>query len=348
MAFHINVQPSGREFEVLEGETILEAGIRQSINLPYGCKDGACGSCKCKAVSGSVAHKPYQDKAMSEQELADGYILTCRATPQSDLVLESRQVTHADAFPARKMPCRVTQLNKLSHDVMEVTLQLPAKAPFQFHAGQYIDFILADGQRRSYSIATAPFTLNPDTPSVQLHIRHLPGGKFTDHVFGSMKEKEILRMEGPFGSFYIHDTSTGPIVFLASGTGFAPIKAMLEQMAETGLTRPISLYWGANRPADLYMHQWMQDFAAKHPQVSYIPVISNAQPEDTWDGLRGLALDVMLQQHPNMADYQLYACGAPAMVHAAQEKAIGQNQLPSDAFFADAFTSLKDKANTPA
>lgn len=344
MAYHVNVQPSGREFEVLDSETILEAGIRQGITLPYGCKDGACGSCKCKKISGSVEHKEYQPQALSDADLANNYILTCRAVPSSDLVLESRQVTAAGAFPVRKMPARVMQLDRVSDTVMQITLQLPANAPLQFHAGQYIDFLLADGQRRSYSMATAPYQVDPIKPQVHLHIRHMLGGKFTDHVFGTMKEKEILRIEGPFGSFFMRDNSAGPVLFLASGTGFAPIKAMLEQLAQEGCQRPITLYWGANRPGDIYMHQWMLDWAASHNNVTYVPVISDALPEDQWTGLRGLALDVMLQQHPNMQGYQLYACGAPGMVHAAQERAVRDNQLDADNFFADAFTSLKDKA----
>ncbi len=348
MAHQVNVQPSGRQFEVLEGETVLEAGIRQGIGLPYGCKDGACGSCKCKKLSGSVEHKPYQASALSEEELASGFVLTCRAMPGSDLVLESRQVTSEGAFPVRKMPVRVIHLEQLSRDVMEITLQLPANAPIQFHAGQYVDFLLADGQRRSYSMATAPYQVEAERPQVKLHVRHMPGGKFTDHVFSAMKEKEILRVEGPFGSFFLRGDSAGPILFLASGTGFAPIKAMLEQLVHDGVQRPVRLYWGAYRPADIYMHQWMLDFAAAHPQIQYIPVISDAQPGDQWDGLRGLALDVLLQQNPDMTGCHLYACGAPAMVHAAHQRAVHDNGLPDEAFFADAFTSLKDKNAAPA
>ncbi len=343
MGYQVNVQPSGRQFEVLDGETVLEAGIRQGIGLPYGCKDGACGSCKCRKISGSVEHKPYQPSALSEDEAAQGFVLTCRAVPGSDLVLESRQVTSEGAYPVRKMPVRVMGMEQLSSDVMRLTLQLPANAPMQFHAGQYLDFLLADGQRRSYSMATAPHQVDPNKPQVELHVRHMPGGKFTDHVFSAMKEKEILRVEGPFGSFFLRDNSAGPVLFLASGTGFAPIKAILEHMTHTGNQRKVFLYWGARRPVDIYMHQWMLDYCAAHPNVSYVPVVSDALPEDVWEGKRGLALDQMLQDHPDMSSYQLYACGVPAMVHAAHAQCVGKAQLPEDSFFADAFTSLKDK-----
>jgi CDP-4-dehydro-6-deoxyglucose reductase len=238
MSFQISVQPSGRQFEVQAGETILAAGIRQGIGLPYGCKDGACGSCKCKKISGTVTHGAHQSKALSADEEAAGMVLTCCAQVDSDVVLESRQVTEAGAFVVRKFPVRVISLEKKSDDVMVVQLQLPANDSFQYHAGQYVEFLLRDGARRSYSMANAPAS------TMELHIRHMPGGKFTDHVFGAMKEKEILRIEGPFGSFYLREESTKPIVFLASGTGFAPIKAIIEHMKLKNIQRPAVLYWG--------------------------------------------------------------------------------------------------------
>ena len=228
-AFQITVQPSGRQFAAAESETILAAAIHAGVGLPYGCKDGACGSCKCKKLSGEVTHDTYSDKALSPQELADGFVLTCRATAHTDVVLESRQVTDLDAFPIKKMPVRVSALEKLSHDVMRVQLQLPAHTVFQYFAGQYIEFTLRDGSRRAYSIATPPH-LQTTAPGLELHIRHMPGGLFTDHVFDGLKEKEILRIEGPFGSFFLREDSDKPMVFLASGTGFAPIKGLLTHM----------------------------------------------------------------------------------------------------------------------
>ena len=242
-AFQISVAPSGRSFQSQGDETILAAAIRSGVGLPYGCKDGACGSCKCKKLSGSVAHANHQAKALSADEEAAGFVLTCCARPLSDVVLESRQVTDESAYPIKKMPVRVSTLEKKSHDVMQVRLQLPAADTFRYHAGQYIEFILRDGARRAYSMANAPHT-QTTAAGVELHIRHLPGGKFTDHVFGAMKEKEILRVEGPFGSFFLREDSDKPIVLLASGTGFAPIKALLEHMQFKGITRPTTLYWG--------------------------------------------------------------------------------------------------------
>jgi CDP-4-dehydro-6-deoxyglucose reductase len=243
MSFQITVEPSGRTFSADNSETLLAAGIRQGIGLPYGCKDGACGSCKCKKISGTVIHGEHQAKALSAEEEAAGLILTCCSKAQSDLILESRQVTEAGSFPIKKMPVRVVSLEKKSHDVMSVIMQLPATDVMKFHAGQYVEFLLRDGARRSYSMANAPHTLDPVAPKVELHIRHMPGGKFTDVVFSTMKEKDILRIEGPYGSFYLREESNAPMILLASGTGFAPIKALIEHMQHQNITRPATLYW---------------------------------------------------------------------------------------------------------
>ena len=340
--FQITVEPSGRQFSASGQETILAAAIHAGVGLPYGCKDGACGSCKCKKLSGEVTHEAYSENALSEAELAAGLILTCRATATSDVVLESRQVTGANAFPIKKMPVRVNALEKLSHDVMRVQLQLPAHTAFQFHAGQYLEFILRDGSRRAYSMATPPHVA-ANTPAIELHIRHMPGGKFTDHVFGAMKEKEILRAEGPFGSFFLREDSDKPMVFLASGTGFAPIKALLEHMQHKVMTRPVSLYWGGRRPEDLYMDAWLKELSTSMPNLSYVPVISDALPEDHWSGRTGYVHQAALDDFADLSGHEVYACGAPVVVDAARSSYTSQRGLPEECFFADAFTSEADK-----
>ena len=342
--FHITVEPSGRHFTAHGDETILAAGIRQGIGLPYGCKDGACGSCKCKKLSGKVTLGLHQSKALSADDELAGFILTCCARAESDVVLESRQVTEAGAHPIRKMPVRVLALSKMSHDVMMLRLQLPAGEPLQFHAGQYIEFILRDGTRRSYSMANAPHTLLEPGVGIELHIRHLPGGKFTDHVFGAMKEKEILRVEGPYGSFFLREESDKPLVFLASGTGFAPIKAVLEHMKLKGIERPVSLYWGGRRPEDLYMDDWLRAHLAEMPNLRYVPVVSNAVPEDNWQGRTGFVHLAVMEDFDDLSGHQVYACGAPVVVDSAKRDYVAQRGLPEDDFFADAFTTEADKA----
>ncbi len=347
MTHTITVEPSGRCFEAEPDEPMLTAGIRQGIGLPYGCKNGACGSCKCRKLSGTVVHGPHQDKALSAEEEAQGYVLTCCGVAHSDVVLESRQVTHAGAFPIKKMPARVAQLERLSHDVMRMRLQLPANDIIQYHAGQYVEFLLADGARRSYSMANAPHTLVENgAPVIELHLRHMPGGRFTDHVFGAMKEKEIMRIEGPYGSFHLQGESPKPIVLLASGTGFAPIKAILEHMQFMGITRDTVLYWGGRRPHDLYMDAWVRERCAEMPHLRYVPVVSDALPEDGWSGRSGFVHLAVLQDLPDLSGHQVYACGTPIMVESARQDFVEKAGLPEHEFYADAFTSEADKLPT--
>ena len=342
MTYTITVQPSGRSFEAEPAETMLAAGIRQGIGLPYGCKDGACGSCKCKKIEGTVVHGEHQAKALSPEEEAAGWVLTCCGVAQTPVVLESRQVTDESAYPVKKLPVRVAALEKVSHDVMRVRLQLPAADTFRYHAGQYIEFILRDGARRAYSMANAPHT-QEGAPCVELHIRHMPGGRFTDHVFATMIEKEILRVEGPFGSFFLREDSDKPIVLLASGTGFAPIKALLEHMRHKGITRPTALYWGGRRPGDLYMDAWVREQAAALPWLRYVPVVSDALPEDAWTGHTGFVHQAVLDDFADLSGHQVYACGAPIVVDSARAAYTAQRGLPPEEFYADAFTSEADK-----
>ena len=343
MSFNVNVLPSGRSFTADAGEPLLAAAIRQGIGLPYGCKDGACGSCKCKKLEGLVTHGAHQLKALSVDEEANGYILTCCGVAHSDVVLESRQVTDESAFPIRKMPARVASLVRASPDVMVIRLQLPASDTLKYHAGQYVEFLLRDGDRRAYSMANAPYT-QLETPGIEIHIRHTPGGKFTDHVFAAMKEKEILRIEGPYGSFFLREDSAKPIVLLASGTGFAPIKAIIEHMQFKRITRPAVLYWGGRRPADLYMHDWVLARLADMPNLRYVPVISNAAPEDNWSGRTGFVHQAVLEDFADLSGHQVYACGAPIVVESARDDYSAMAGLPAEEFFADAFTTEADKA----
>ena len=347
MPFTVTVQPSGRTFSVDRDEPILTAAIRQGVGLPYGCKDGACGSCKSRLLAGRVVHGAHQAKALSADEEAAGWILTCRGAAQTDIVVEARTVPGAGEFAVRKMPARVTSIERPAPDVAILQLQLPANDRLEYHAGQYIEFILRDGARRSYSMANAPHT-QIDRPGIELHLRHLPGGKFTDHVFTAMKEKDILRIEGPFGSFFLREASAKPMILLASGTGFAPIKAIVEQLQfrqaqSPGNERRVELYWGCRRRTDLYLHDWALQAAQSLPNLRYIPVLSEPAPEDGWSGRTGLVHQAVMLDHPNLMHHQVYACGAPVMVDAAQHDFVMKCGLPDDEFYADAFTSEADK-----
>jgi CDP-4-dehydro-6-deoxyglucose reductase len=342
MPFTVTLQPSGRSFQVERDEPVLQAAIRDGVGLPYGCKDGACGSCKSRLLEGRVTHGAHQLKALGVAEEQAGYILPCCAAPQTDLVIEARTVVGAGDFPPRKMPCRVTSIERPAPDVAIVRLQLPANEVFRYRAGQYIEFILRDGSRRSYSMANAPHT-QAVSPGIELHIRHMPGGKFTDHVFGAMQAKEILRLEGPFGSFFLREESEKPALLLASGTGFAPIKAIIEHLEFTASQRPAVLYWGCRSRADLYLHDWAKQAAARVTRLRYVPVLSEPRPEDGWAGRTGLVHQAVMADLPDLSGHQVYACGAPVMVDSARRDFVALCGLPADEFYADAFTSEADK-----
>jgi CDP-4-dehydro-6-deoxyglucose reductase len=340
MAHQVTVQPSGTAFPVPEGDTILAAALNAGFHLPYGCRNGACGSCKGKVVAGGIEHGKYQKSALSDDERAAGYALFCQARPLSDLVIESREVGAVKDLVVKKLPCRVQRLERVADDVMILDLKLPANERLQFLAGQYIEFILKDGARRSFSMANPPH----DDEFMQLHVRHVPGGAFTDHVFRTMKERDILRFEGPLGSFFLHE-SAKPIVFVASGTGFAPIKAVIESAFQQGLERPMTLYWGARRPKDLYLDALPRKWAGEHPQqFRYVPVISDALPEDQWTGRTGFVHRAVMADLPDLSAYQVYACGVPIMVDSARRDFTHECRLPIDEFFADSFTTQADLA----
>jgi CDP-4-dehydro-6-deoxyglucose reductase len=340
MTFQITVQPSGTQFACEADETVLSAAIRAGVGLSYGCKNGACGSCKGKVVGGTVTHKPHQARALSEQEKLQGMSLFCCALPEGDVVIEAREIGGSSDYPIRKMPTRVASITRAAPDVAIVTLQLPANEALAYRAGQYVEFLLKDGKRRAYSLACAPTLERP----LELHIRHLPGGLFTEHVFGAMKERDILRFEGPLGTFFLREESDKPIVLLASGTGFAPVKALVEHLMHLKSTRPVRLYWGGRRPQDLYMDELCQAWTTTLPDFTYVPVISDALPEDAWTGRSGYVHAAVMQDIPDLSGWQVYACGAPVMVDAARSEYVAQCGLPAEEFFADAFTTEADLA----
>lgn len=336
----VTVQPSGHQFHVEEGESVLTAALRQGVMLPYGCKNGACGSCKGKIVTGSVDYGHYHARVLTEAERAHGKALFCQAKPLGDLVIECRTIGAAKDIAVRLLPCRVQKFEKVADDVAIVHLRLPANERLQFLAGQYIDFLLKGGERRSFSMANPPHA----DEFIELHIRQVPGGSFTDHVFTKMKERDILRLEGPLGSFFLREESAKPIVFVASGTGFAPIKAIIESALHRNVLRPMVLYWGCRRPKDLYLNALPEKWAQEHPHFRYIPVISEGLPEDRWAGRTGFVHQAVLDNFADLAGHQVYACGVPVMVDAAKRDFIALRGLPEDEFYCDAFTTQADLA----
>ena len=331
MAFQITIQPSGHTCSAEAGTPILRAVLDAGLMLPYGCRNGACGACKGRLISGSVDYGCAEPGALSEQDRAEGLALFCCATPLTDLVIESRELQADSDIPVRTMPARVQKMERLAPDVMALSLKLPANERLLFLAGQYIEILLKDGRRRAFSLANAPH----DDELLQLHIRQVPDGLFTGQVFGVMKERDILRFEGPHGDFYLREGSDKPVILLAGGTGFAPIKAIVEHVLHQRLERSMTLYWGAREPAGLYLPVLPRRWAAEHQDFRYVPVVEAPDPD--WRGRRGLVHQAVLEDFPDLSDHQVYACGAPAMIAAARRDFVAHG-LPEEEFFADAFS----------
>ncbi|MDB5966639.1 MAG: ascD2, partial [Polaromonas sp.] len=297
-------------------------------------------TCRARLIEGKVDPGPVNPNYLSEADKAAGYVHLCCATPESDCVFEAEEMELG--LVAAQLPARVMKLEKLAPDVMQLVVGLPPNNPVQYRAGQYLDILLADGVRRSYSMATAPTT--EGVRQLELHVRHLPGGVFTDRVFSSLKVKELIRIETPQGFFYLDDTSPKPIVMLASGTGFAPIKAMVEYSLKRNMTRPIHIYWGGRKREDIYMDALAAGWTRDHAHIQYTPVLSDATEACAWQGRAGFVHKAVMEDIADLGAYQVYACGAPVMVEAARRDFTGQG-LPESQFFADAFVSEADKVH---
>lgn len=333
MPHTVTLQPSGHSYAVPDGTTLLQAALDAGLTLPYGCRDGACGACKAKIITGRVDHGKAQEDALPAVERAADQVLTCCATALSDLTLEVREVSGQNDIPVRAMPCRVEELRRVADDVMVMRLRLPSNERLQFLAGQYIEFLLPEGKRRAFSLANAPH----EDDVLELHLRRIPGGNFTEQVFTAMKVKDILRFEGPLGSFRLREESAKPMIMVAGGTGFAPIKGLVEHAIHNRIERPIAIYWGARNRAGLYLPELPAQWAAANANISYVPVLSDPAPEDAWTGRTGLVHEAVLEDFADLSAHQAYVCGAPVMVQAAQRDFIARG-LPADEFFADIFS----------
>ncbi len=331
MSFKVQIATTGQFFTVDDNDSVLDAALRQGLNLPHSCRSGNCGACKGRIVSGQVKYN--QDTpALSPQEKAAGLALFCRAMPETDLVIALREAkTMADVM-IKRVPCRVAKMELLAPDVMRLYLKLPATERLNFSAGQYVDFILHDGERRSFSIANAPH----DDAFLELHVRRVPGGAFAEHVFTQMKEKDVLRLEGPFGRFCLQQESARPMIFMAGGTGLAPIKGIIEHAFATAIQRDMRLYWGVRARVDLYLNDVISAWAAEHPNFSYVPVLMDPASNDDWRGRQGFVHNAIAEDVTHLGDYDIYASGPPVMVKAGRDIFIAQG-LPVERYFSDAF-----------
>ena len=337
MNYKIHIEPGGATFTADPDETILDAALREHVGLSYSCRNGLCGACKAHVLEGEVIYEDERPEALTESEEAEGMALLCQAHARSDCRIEAHVAEALAGIPIRKLPCRVTDTRQLAHDVMRLELKLPEGSNFKFLAGQYIDFLLKSGHRRSFSIASAPH----DGEHLELHVRHAKGGEFTDFVFEHLETKALLRMEGPLGSFYLREDSDRPIIFMAGGTGFAPIKGIIEHALHIGITRPMHLYWGVRSKRDLYMHELPTKWAAEHDNITYVPVLSDPQPEDNWQGRTGYVHEAIMADFDDLSGFDIYAGGPPQMVHAGFD-AFATKGLIEDHYFSDSFEYAKD------
>ena len=336
MSYTVTIQPSGHTFSIDADEPILEAALRQGFNLSYGCRNGACGSCKGKVLNGQV-HYNQEPLALDEDDRTDNMALFCQAMTDGDLTIEAHEIGAVKDIPVKTLPCKVSRLERLNHDVMLVELKLPTTERLQFLAGQYIDFLLPDGRRRSFSIASAPH----EDEIIALHIRHIEGGRFTSEVFDNLKLKSIMRIEGPLGSFFLREESDRPVIFMAGGTGFGPIKGIIDHALAANITRPMHIYWGVRAKEDLYMHDVAQAWAEQYEHITYTPVLSEPKEEDHWQGRTGYVHDAICEDFADLSNYEIYGSGPPAMIHAGTD-AFARQGMDLNYYFSDAFEFAKD------
>ncbi len=330
---HLAVRPDNRIVPARPGETILEAVLRENIKMPYDCRNGGCGQCKCTVLYGDVELGPYQASVLTDEERAAGKVLACIAVPKSDLEVEYEPIELPGGLRPKVWRAKVASMAKAADDVMIVQLAVEGDEPLLYYAGQYVNILLPDGAKRAFSFATAPGA----SPTIELQVRRVAGGRYTTHVFEQMKVGDTVEFEGPLGSFFLREDSAKPILFVAGATGFAPVKSMVEHAFATGLKRRMVLYWGTRSLRDMYARELCERWAKDHPDTfTFVPVLSEAKPEDHWTGRTGLVHEAILADFPTLAGHQVYACGSVAMVEAAHPAFRARGMDPNDCF-SDAF-----------
>ena len=336
MVYKITNTKSGSSFESNDDETVLDAGLRQSIVFPYSCRGGTCGTCKAKLINGEIIYNT-DTAALSDAEKESGTILLCQAKPQSDITIDATELAASANIEIKILPCRVSEMDKRAHDVMVIKLKLPASQQLDYLAGQYIDILLRDGRRRSFSMASRP----EPGQELELHIRHVPDGHFSSRVFDSMQVKDLLRFQGPFGTFFLREDSDRPVILMAGGTGLAPIKALLEQAFQTNSPRSFHLFWGVRQARDLYHHDELVKLAEQNENFAYTPVLSEPDDSEQWSGETGFVHNTIINHYKDMTAYEVYACGPPIMIDSGRA-AFTEAGMDADLLFYDSFEYAVD------
>ncbi len=320
----VRLIPSEIEFSVFETQTVLEAALSNNVNLEYSCSNGQCGQCRAELIGGSID----QDIKMMGVDLLPNQILTCCATPQNDLILKAQYFPELSGIERKTTPSKVDGVALVNKDVMRITLRLPPTANFKFLPGQYID-LNWNGNKRSYSIASSCVHEN----KVELHIKKVEGGLFSGFFFNDLKQNNLFRFYGPLGTFFLREGG-GPLIFLCTGTGFAPVKSMVESLIESGSTRRIYIYWGGRFLSDLYSDLpfiWSEQY----DNIQFIPVLSREEKLNT-NFKSGYVQQAVLEQHGNLEGFEVYACGSEQMIHDARQIML-LNGLKAKFFYSDAF-----------
>ncbi|MDH5484040.1 MAG: CDP-6-deoxy-delta-3,4-glucoseen reductase [Gammaproteobacteria bacterium] len=336
MAYKVTVKPSEHVFEVEPGETILAASMRQNIDLPYGCRSGACGSCEGYVLSGEVYYED-EPMALTDDLIKENKALFCMAMTRSDLVISIDEIDGLEGIQVKNLRCRVESKKRLNHDVIELKLKLAGDERLQYHAGQYIEFILDDGKRRAFSISNAPHK----DELLELQIRHVEGGVFTDFLFDEMPDKAMLRMEGPLGCFYLREDSNRPVILMGGGTGYGPLKAMIEHMAFVSFKQPVHLFMGARACRDLYMDEQVRGWMKKNKNLAFTPVLSEPLDEDHWQGETGYVHEAVCKTYADLSMFDIYMSGPPVMVNTALDAFLKQGAV-KERVFSDAFEYSAD------
>ncbi len=331
MKHHITILPSGHQFDVDDDESVLAAARRAGYALPYSCLSGLCGSCRARVIAGECRHGE-EARALSAEERARGDVLLCQAHPSTDLTIAVREVPSVADLPRRMLSLKIVAKDLLAPDVLRVRLKPPKGEPFRWLAGQYLDVLLPEGKRRAFSIANAP----EDAGLIELHVRKVPGGGFTQQLFEAYPIGSLLRVEGPLGTFVPREDSERAMIFMAGGTGFAPVKAIIEHFLHLGSARPIHLYWGARHEADLYLPELPAQWSARHPAFAYTAVLSEPDAEASTRFRRGTVHEVVLADFPQLVDFDVYMSGPPPMIEAARRAFIAA-ELPEDRLYYDSF-----------
>src|SRR5580704_7315844 len=329
--FEVRITPHGRVVRVKAEQSILDAALDAGLNLPHSCKSGHCSSCRARLLTGDIHYPHGTPLGLTVEEARAGQVLLCQARALSDLTVDVRLVAAVTEVEIKTLPCRIERMNPLAADVMQVFLRLPSVEALDFQPGQYLDVLLEDGGRRSFSIANPPH----DAGLIELHARYVPGGGFTERLFKELRPGALLRIEGPIGQF-VYRRGTAPLIFIAGGTGFAPLKSMLRHMLERGVERQIYFYWGARRHQDLYEEALVLKWAHTYPQFRFTAVLSEATAQEAGERQLGWVHETVLARHPDLSLFDIYAAGPPALIEAVRATfpAAGAR---ADALFFDSF-----------